>query len=124
MVCATPCEGFMFDRMIDLLRRRPNHFDAAFALSILPESVKIDAIAPFLNFSVREMLHEKRMKQVPINPNILTCTNTGTIPRNVFLLKFLYTFMNNIADNSNPETPDTSPITDVSNICKNLLDIH
>lgn len=54
----------MFDRMIDLLRRRPNQFDAAFALSILPESVKIDAIAPFLNYSIREMLHEKRMKQV------------------------------------------------------------
>ena len=66
-VCATPCEGFMFDRMIDLLRRRPNQFDAAFALSILPGDVKIDAIAPFLNFSVREMLHEKRMKQVCID---------------------------------------------------------
>ena len=62
----------MFDRMIDLLRRRPNQFDAAFALSILPESVKIDAIAPFLNYSIREMLHEKRMKQVPSAFSIFT----------------------------------------------------
>ena len=54
----------MYDRMVDLLRRRPDQFEATYALSNLPEDTKIKAIAPFVNFMIREGVHEKRMKMV------------------------------------------------------------
>ncbi len=54
----------MFDRVTDLLRRRPHQFDVPSALLCLPDDTKFNLIAPFVNFAVREALHEKRMKAV------------------------------------------------------------
>ena len=61
--CVTETEGNMFDRMTDLLRRRPHQFDVPSALLSLP-GTNLNVIAPFVNFAVREALHEKRMKMV------------------------------------------------------------
>ena len=54
----------MFDKVTDLLRRRPHQFDVPSALLCLPDNTKFTLIAPFVNFAVREALHEKRMKAV------------------------------------------------------------
>jgi hypothetical protein len=54
----------MFDRVADLLRRRPHQFDVPTALLCLPDSTKFNVIGPFVKFAVREALHEKRMKTV------------------------------------------------------------
>ena len=62
--CVTQEQGSNFDRMTDLLRRRPGQFDVTSALRSLPDGTRFEAIAPFVNFAVRESLHEKRMKMV------------------------------------------------------------
>ncbi|XP_046645269.1 transforming growth factor-beta receptor-associated protein 1-like [Daphnia pulicaria] len=62
--CVTEANVHMFDRVADLLRRRPHQFDVPTALLCLPDSTKFNVIAPFVNFAVREALHEKRMKTI------------------------------------------------------------
>lgn len=54
----------MFDRVTDLLRRRPHQFDLASALRNLPDDIRFDAIGPYIKFVLRETLHEKRTKTV------------------------------------------------------------
>ena len=63
-ICMTQTEGNIFDRMIDLLRRRPHQFDVSYALLSLPDDTNFNVIAPFVTFAVRESLHERRMKMV------------------------------------------------------------
>jgi hypothetical protein len=62
--CVTEANVHMFDRVADLLRRRPHQFDVPTALLCLPDSTKFNVIGPFVKFAVREALHEKRMKTV------------------------------------------------------------
>lgn len=62
--CVTQEQGPNFDRMTDLLRRRPGQFDVPSALLCLPDGTRFEAIAPFVNFAVREALHAKRMKMI------------------------------------------------------------
>lgn len=62
----------MFDRVVDLLRRRSHQFDVSSALLCLPDSTRFNVIAPFVNFAVREVLHKRRMKLVRRKP-----TNRG-----------------------------------------------
>lgn len=50
--------------MTDLLRRRPSQFDVASALLCLPSETRFDTVAPFVNYALREALHEKRTKMV------------------------------------------------------------
>ena len=62
--CVTETQGNMFDRMTDLLRRRPHQFDVSSALLSMPDGTDFNVIAPFVKFAVREALHEKMMKMV------------------------------------------------------------
>ena len=64
-VCvALESQGATVDRLVDLLRRRPNEFDVMYALQHLPDDTKIDAVAPYVKFAIREALHLKRTKLV------------------------------------------------------------
>ncbi|KAK4002769.1 hypothetical protein OUZ56_004571 [Daphnia magna] len=62
--CVTEAHNQMFDRVVDLLRRRSHQFDVSSALLCLPDSTRFNVIAPFINFAVREILHKRRMKLV------------------------------------------------------------
>lgn len=71
-VCAAgPAQGALMDRLVDALRRRPSHFDAASALRRLPDATRLDALAPYVNFVLREALHFKRMQMVSLPSSLL-----------------------------------------------------
>lgn len=71
IACVSDSQTCKLDWVTDLLRRRPHQFDVPSALNSLPDDTKISLIAPFVNFAVREAVHQKRMKSVLKSPNRL-----------------------------------------------------
>lgn len=62
--CVSGSHAHKLDWVTDLLRRRPYQFDVPSALQSLPDDTKLNLVAPFVSFAVREALHLKRMKSV------------------------------------------------------------
>ena len=63
-VCVSQTKHLMLGKVIDLLKRRPHQFGVNFTLKHLPDETRIDAVAPYITFAVRETQHENRIKQV------------------------------------------------------------
>lgn len=64
------------DRMVDLMRRRPDQFEVASSLAQLPDQTKLHVIAPYLNYALRDSLHDRRMKKVHTARTISTIYST------------------------------------------------
>lgn len=54
----------MYERMVDLLSRKPEEFDIVSALLLLPDKASLSSIQSALTYALRHNLHRRRMKTV------------------------------------------------------------